>query len=262
MSALAALLLGVVQGLTEFLPVSSSGHLVIAQALLGVAEHGLLLEIATHVATLGSVLLVYRARVRWLALGCARRRPDALRYAAKLGVATLPAVVAALLFGDFLEAQFETPAVTGGCLLVTGALLWTTRFTTPRATALEPGFAVALGIGVAQAFAILPGISRIGATLAAALALGVAPLAAAEFSFLMSVVAIAGAAVRALPELSGASPQALSGLALAFAAAFVAGVLAIRVMVRLLRSQHLHRFAWYTWAVGAGFLLWLAVATG
>ena len=122
MSGLEALLLGLVQGLTEFLPVSSSGHLVMLQELLGAAQEGVLFEVAVHVATLASVLIVYRQRVASLTVGVLRRRPEALRYVGKLVLATLPAVAAVLAVGDFFDAQFESPAVAGVCLLGNNAL--------------------------------------------------------------------------------------------------------------------------------------------
>jgi undecaprenyl-diphosphatase len=256
---LESVLLGLVQGLTEFLPVSSSGHLVMAQRLMGLTQEGLLFEVLVHVATLVSVLVVYRRRVAELTLGVLRGRADAVAYAAKLAVATLPAVAAVLLFGETLEAQFDAPRVVGVCLLLTGVALWTTRWTAPRAHAPEPGFVAALLIGCAQAVAILPGISRSGATVATALALGIHPVAAAEFSFLMSVAAIAGAAARMLPELSAVPAAEVPTLAAGAAVALVSGIAAIFLFVRLLRTLRFYRFAYYTWTVGAAFLVWLAM---
>jgi undecaprenyl-diphosphatase len=259
LNGLQALFLGVVQGLTEFLPVSSSGHLVIFETLLGVKQKGVLFEVAVHVATLASVLIVYRRRVGWLIAGVLMRRPEAWRYAGKLVLATVPAVLAVLAVGDFFEEQFQSPRVVGFCLLATGCILWTTRHTLSRATAPEPSWSAALWIGCAQVVAILPGISRSGTTVAAALALGVAPLAAAEFSFLMSVMAITGAAVEKLPELEGVSASQAASFAIGGAAALVCGVAAILLFVRLLRSRAFYRFAFYTWAAGAAFLVWLAI---
>jgi undecaprenyl-diphosphatase len=252
-----AALLGVVQGLSEFLPISSDGHLVIAQRLLGIAEKGMVFEIVVHVATLTSVLLFYRERVGELVRGVLTGRPEALRYGGKLAVATLPAVVAALTLGDFLEAQFESARAAAFGLLVTGTVLWTTRHTFASARLAEPGWSTAFWMGCAQAIAILPGVSRSGLTLAAALALGLAPVAAAEFSFLMSVAAITGAAVWALPELL-ASPSGQAGaLSLGALTALVSGVGAIWFCIRLLRQGSLHWFAYYTWAAGLAMLLWL-----
>lgn len=257
MSDLEALLLGLVQGLTEFLPVSSSGHLVLLQALFGVAQEGILFEVVLHVATLGSVLVFYRKRVAGLAVGALRGDADAWRYGLKLGVATVPAVLAVLLVGDFLEAQYESARTAGICLLVTGVILWTTRTTLPKARGEEPTWIAAFLIGCAQAFAILPGISRSGSTVAAALALGVAPAAAAEFSFMMSIIAIVGAAVRMAPELGAIPPGQGSALLLGGTVALVSGVAAIWLFVRLLRSQGFYQFAWYAWATGTLALLFL-----
>ena len=260
MTWLEALWLGIVQGLTEFLPVSSSGHLVMAQALLGLEQAGVVFEVAVHVATLVSVLVVYRARVAELVVGTLSRDPAALAYAGKLVVATLPAVALVLVAGDLLEGLFERPAVAGFALLGTGCILMSTRFTVAGAQAPAPSWGASLWIGAAQALAIVPGISRSGSTVAAAMALGVSPAVAAEFSFLMSVPAILGAAVRSAGELAAVAPGEAGPLALGAAAAALAGIAAIQLFVRLLRSRAFHRFAYYAWAVGAAFLAWLAWA--
>jgi len=252
-----ALFLGAVQGLTEFLPVSSSGHLVILQELLRVQQEGMLFEIVVHVATLASVLIFYRRRVTDLLRGLLTGSADAYRYTGKLALGTLPAVLAVLLLGDFFEAQFESAAAAGAGLLLTGAVLWSTRRSADAAEGLEPSWAAAWWIGCAQALAIFPGVSRSGSTVAAALATGVAPAAAAEFSFLMGAIAVSGAAVRALPELGSSVGTEADALLLGGAAAFVSGIAAIWLFVKLLRSRGFYRFAYYTWALG---LVTLAVA--
>ena len=257
-----AALLGLIQGLTEFLPVSSSGHLVMAEALLGEADESIVFEIAVHVGTLGAILVFYRRRIAGLVADALRGEPDAWRYAAKLAVATLPAVAVGLGLRDLVEALFARPAATGLALLATGGFLWTTRRTVATARAPEPGWGQALVIGLAQALAITPGISRSGATVAVALALGVAPLAATEFSFLMAVAAIAGAAVMALPDARAASPELLQACAVGGAVALASGLAALWLFVALLRRQRFHHFAFYTWAVGGAFLAWLALGGG
>lgn len=259
MSQLQALLLGLVQGLTEFLPVSSSGHLVIASELLDAASDGILFEVAVHVATLLAILVFYRRRVGDLVGGALRGDADAWRYGGKLAVGTLPVVVLVLLAGELLESLFDAPAVAGVGLLGTGALLLTTRSTLPRAHEPEPSWTAALAIGCAQAVALVPGVSRSGATVAAALALGVRPLAAAEFSFLLGVVAIAGAAVTQIPEAGAVSAGELGAIGVASAAALLSGLAALSLFVRLLRGQAFHRFAWYVLPVGAAFLAWLTL---
>jgi undecaprenyl-diphosphatase len=255
-SALEALLLGLVQGLTEFFPVSSSGHLVLFQTLLGIEVDGLLFEVSVHVATVVAIVLFYHRRVRELILGVLSARAEALRYAGKLIVGTLPAVLVGLTARDFITAQFASPLLVGGLLIVTGGIVWTTRRTRRESGAQEPTWAGALAIGLAQAFAILPGISRSGSTVAAALALGVAPAAAAEFSFMLGIIAVSGAAVLVLPEMRDAAPEQLSAVALGGAAALCSGILAIWLFVRMLRSNTFHYFAWWAWLAGAGFLAW------
>ena len=259
MDSLAALLLGLVQGLTEFLPVSSSGHLVIASELLAAQDEGILFEIAVHLATLVAVLLFYRRRIQELLRGVLGGDSGAWGYVGKLALATLPAVVAGLTARDFFESLFGAPWVAGVALLFTGCALWTTKRSMPGATAPEPNWLQAFLIGCAQVVAIVPGVSRSGTTVAAALALGVAPLAAAEFSFLMAVAAIAGAAVLMIPDATAASPEALRAMALGGVASLVSGLAALWLFVRLLRSGSFHKFAWYTWAAGAAFLVYLAL---
>ncbi len=259
MNALEAALLGIVQGITEFLPISSDGHLVIVQELLGVHQQGILFEVAVHVATLLSVLIFFRGRILELVRGALAGSADAWRYGLKLGLATLPAVVAGLTALDFFEGLFERPWVAGVGLLVTGACVWTTRATLPRAQGAEPTWLQALLIGCAQVTAIAPGISRSGTTMATALALGVAPMKAAEFSFLMSIPAIVGAALLQLPEATAAGAEAWRAVWIGGAAACATGVAALALFVLVLRSQAFYRFAWYAWGVGGAFLLWLGL---
>jgi len=252
-----ALLLGIVQGLTEFFPVSSSGHLAMIQAVLGVREEGgLVFEIAVHAATLVAIVIFYRRRIAALIVGALRGQSEALLYGAKLAVGTVPAVVVGLTAKDAVASAFDSPQLVALCLLVTGSLLLTTRWTTARATGQTPTFAMALAIGCAQAFAILPGISRSGTTVAIALALGLAPAAAAEFSFLLGVIAIAGASVLMLPDVMGASSQMMSAVAVGSVAALFSGIAAIWLFIRMLDRQVFHLFAYYAWAVGGLFLFW------
>ncbi len=258
MTLIEAIVLGIVQGATEFLPVSSSGHLVIFQELLDVREPGVVFEVAVHVATLVSILFVYRKRVADLAVGALRREADALRYVGLLALATVPAGLVGVLAEDAVEALFENPFAPGFALLVTGLFLWSSRAAMPRATAAAPGWGAALLIGVAQAFALVPGISRSGSTVVAALWLGVDPKEAAAFSFLMAVPAISGAAVLQLGEL-GAGGGLTTALLVGSAFAAVTGVLAIRTFVAMLAKRSFHLFAPYCWAVGAAFLIYLVV---
>lgn len=254
-----AILLGFVQGATEFLPVSSSGHLVAGQAVLSVNVPGVVFEVAVHVATLLSILVVYRARVATLVSGAARGRVEAWRYVGLLIVATIPAVAVGLPFQEPLEALFERPVVVGLAFLVTGTFLWTTRSALAREGRRQTlGIRDAVLIGLAQAFAMIPGISRSGATVVTALWLRVEPDEAAEFSFLMAVPAIAGAAVLQIPDvLAGENGGWGTALLLGSVMAAVTGVLAIRTFVAMLRRRSFHVFGVYCWLLGATFLLWL-----
>ncbi len=259
MSLWDSILLGIVQGATEFLPVSSSGHLVIAQALLDIHVPGVVFEIAVHVATLFSVLLVYRARVGSLVVGAVRRDGNAWHYIALLVVATLPAAFLGLLAEAQIEALFESPWVPGFALLVTGVFLWSARGRIGLATAERPGFLAAFLIGVAQAIALVPGISRSGSTVVAALWLGVEAREAAAFSFLMAVPAIAGAAVLKLGDLEAASGPSAAVLVVGGVVAGVTGIVAIRTFVRMLERRSFHHFAPYCWTVGALYLVYLSL---
>ena len=253
-----AVILGLVQGATEFLPVSSSGHLVVAQQLLGVRVEGVFFEVAVHVATLLSIVLVYRARLLALAQGVMARRPEALRYVGFVALATLPAALVGLGLQDALEAMFDAPEVVAGAFLVTGAVLWSSRIPLRRGLARALTSRIAIAIGVAQCLALVPGISRSGSTVVAALWLGVAPVEAAAFSFLMAIPAIGGAAVLQAPELiSGTPGVSVVALLAGSAAAAVSGVAAIVVFVRLLERRSFHRFAPYLWVLGVAFFAWL-----
>ena len=253
-----AIVLGALQGATEFLPVSSSGHLVVGQTLLGLEIQGVQFEVVVHVATLISVIVMYRGRLIDLVRGTLRRDRDAWRYVGLLAVATLPAGIVGVFFRGAVEGLFESPFVPAGAFLVTGAILWSTRWALRREEWKQPGWGAALLIGLAQAFALVPGISRSGTTVATALWLGVAAEEAAAFSFLMAIPVIAGAALLQIPELASQG-LTISGAALAAgsAVAAITGILAIKAFVAVLARKTFHRFAIYCWALGTVFLLYL-----
>ncbi|HEU5208521.1 MAG TPA: undecaprenyl-diphosphate phosphatase [Longimicrobiales bacterium] len=301
-----AILLGVVQGITEFFPVSSSGHLVMSQHLLGLSVPGIGFEVAVHVATLISVLIVYRHKVFRLLRGAiGMEEESAWPYLLKLVLASVPAAIVGLAFKDWFEERFDDPVFAGTMLLVTGMLVWSSRWTRAerapswkefiplvlativalllgsfaaflvvsaillvifalsRATARhewkqEPTWGGALMMGIAQACAILPGITRSGSTVVTGLWRRIDPVAAAEFSFLMSIPAIIGAAVLSLPEMAeGGAQVATVPLVAGFLASGIAGVLAIRWFVALLAKQNFYVFSYYCWLAGTLFLLTL-----
>lgn len=259
MNVLDAFILGIVQGLTEFLPVSSSGHLVIAQTLLRHdATPGVFLEVALHVASLLAVVLVYRRRLLRILVGAVRRDDGAWRYIGLLAVATLPAAVVGLSLHDVIGVIFDTPAVAGTMLLVTGILLWSTRYIPRDRLREEPGWGLALAMGVAQAFAILPGISRAGSSIVTGLWGRVSGERVAEFSFLMAIPAIAGAGLLEARNLAGGIENiGAIPLLVGFLASLLSSIAAILLLVWLIRRQVFYAFSFYVWPAGLLFLLYL-----
>jgi len=254
------LLLGIVQGLTEFLPISSSGHLVVAETAIGLTTPGVVVEVVLHVATLLAVTIVYRARIIELVRGILEGRRAAWQYVGLLALGSIPAGVVGFLFADLFERAFDSLLAVGCNFLVTGTVLWGTRWARGGGRRERPTPAGAGGIGLAQALAILPGISRSGTTVAAGLWLRLTPERAAEFSFLLAIPAIAGAAVLQLGELSpGMVTVGWVPLAASFVAALVSGVFAIRFLVLLLRRGAFHRFAPYCWGIGVATVWWALV---
>jgi undecaprenyl-diphosphatase len=265
LSPLEAILLGLVQGLTEFLPVSSSGHLVLAQRLLNVRESGILLEIALHTGTLFAVVVALRRDLVRIVqdliaalAACPRKGLGALRRASPLGwliVATLPAAIAGLLLRKQVEAAFESPRAAAGFLILTGVILLATRF---RPRAVRPMNASrAFIMGLAQAVSLLPGVSRSGSTTSAGMLAGVAPPEALRFSFLMSVPAILGSIIVSLPDWSkSVEASSLPVLTLGTAMSFLAGLAAIAWLMRIVAHGRFHWFGVYCLIVGlAGVFL-------
>ncbi len=240
--------LAVLQGVTEFLPVSSSGHLVLGGALLGVESPGATLEVLLHTGTLVSILVYYRRRLAELAGGVLRRDGEALRYVAWLALATLPAALCYLLFGKALVATFERVEAVGPALLVTGVLLLLGRLGTARTARVGP--ASALVVGAAQALALFPGISRSGSTLTASRLRGIEPAAAAEFALLMSVPALGGATLIELLKLEEYNAIAGHNLLLGAVVSGLVGYVSIVALVRMLSRGRLWYFGVYCLVVG------------
>ena len=250
------LVLGLVQGLTEFLPVSSSGHLVLAEKLVGFEAQGVFFEVAVHVATLLSVFIAYRSRIAEILRGLLAGGGDAWRYCGLLLLASVPAGVAGIALNDYFEQTFHSLTALGWQFLFTAAVLWSTRAALARAGDTRITAPRALFIGVAQAVAIVPAISRSGTTIAASLWSGLAAEPAAEFSFLMSIVVIAGSGLLEARHIPAGGHAFTTGLAVAFVAAMISGIVAIRFLVSLLRHKKFHYFAPYCAAVGIFCLVW------
>jgi len=252
------IVLGLVQGLTEFLPISSSGHLVLAERFVGYQPPGVFFEVMVHLATLLSVVIAYRRRISEVALGLFRGQSAAWAYLGLLLVASMPAAVAGILLRDFFERTFHSAVDLGWQFLLTALLLWSTKWAADRAKQSTITVGRAFLIGIGQAVAIVPAISRSGATIAAALWTGIAPAPAAEFSFLMSIIVIAGTGLLEIRHVP-AGITVNAGLIAAFVAALISGVAAIRLLVALLRSSRFHLFAPYCAVVGIFCLVWFGI---
>ena len=292
---LAAILLGLIQGLTAFIPVSSSGHLALGGALLGMTGRGLAVDVALHMGTLGAVIVVFRTELVGMADALLRRAGDPAlrRLAGLLVVGTLPIVAVGPLVQPTVEQFAESPRTASALLLGTAALLlageaWR-RERIRRAAAPDPGAGKptpaptgepvaahasassasrqplaprdpadptgrglegltvrgALVIGVAQCFALAPGISRSGSTIAAGMVAGMTRAAATRFAFLLSLPALAGAAVLTLPDLGAAGTPPAGEVLAGALAAFVAGYAAIQLLLALVTRVGLQGFAAY-----------------
>lgn len=262
-----AIVLGTLQGLTEFLPVSSSAHLSLTPWILGWQPAGLAFDVALHIGTL--LALVWYFRAEWLRLGRGaltllreRGAVDApSRQALFVIIATIPAGLVGLLLANYAETVFRAPIITAIALIVMGALLW---FVDARATQARTRDTMtwrdAVLIGIAQCFALVPGFSRSGSTITAARALGLERGEAAVFSFLMSLPIISAAAILKVPEAlrsNGLSPALIAGIA----AAAVSSWLAIAVLLRFVKTRSYAPFAYYRFALGA-LTLWLIASRG
>ncbi len=259
-----ALFLGLVQGLTEFLPVSSSGHLVITQFLLGVKEPGITFEVLVHFGTLGSIVWVFFPDIKKLAAAGLFLNDD--RVSRKLllliFLGCIPTGLMGLGFQPFFVNLFSSVLVVGIMLLVTGSLLWLINWKVPgRKTVEKMKVSDALIVGLFQGFAIIPGISRSGATISSALFRELNRETAIRYSFLLSLPAILGATVLEGRELlsTGAENISVVPLALGTVVAFISGVFAIRTLIRVLNAGNLHYFAYYCWMAGSLVILWQVV---
>lgn len=255
-------ILGAVQGLTEFLPVSSSAHLVITQNLFGFKEPQLFLDVVLHLGTVTAVVIFLWKDILRIMAGAlkglvslfrgenpVRSNPDFF-LALCIVVATVPTGLAGVLFKHKFEAMFGSLLMVGVFLMVTGCILFTTKyFTAKRRRAMT--VLDSLLIGVAQGIAICPGISRSGITISTGIFRRLDPVAAAKFSFLLSIPAILGAALVQAKDLGSVSAAGLSYIALGFISSAVFGYISLSILIGMVKNYRLHYFSYYCWAVGA-----------
>ncbi|MBN1999384.1 undecaprenyl-diphosphate phosphatase [candidate division KSB1 bacterium] len=264
-----AAFLGVIQGLTEFLPVSSSGHLVLGETLLGIKEQDITFEIFVHFGTLLAVITVFYKDILNIILAFFSRqifspgfsdyyRKNAdFRLAIYLIIGTIPAVFVGLLFKDQIEQLFQDPRLVCAMLIVTGFILLSSLIT--HRSSKELGIFNTVIIGIAQAFAILPGISRSGSTIVTGLHLKLNPLQAARFSFLLSIPAILGATLLEIVGIihNGISIENFLALAAGTIAAYISGYIAIESLLSIIRKGKLYLFSPYCILLGVTGLLLL-----
>lgn len=257
MSWIEALILGIVQGLSEFLPVSSSGHLIIAKELLGVEvkpDTETTFEVLVHCATVLSTIFVFRKQILELISGVFKFKLNKeTDYVIKIVISMLPVLVVGLFFKDFVKELFgEGIALVGGMLIVTAILLAVSQFVKFKERS-DISYWSAFVIGLAQAVAVLPGLSRSGTTISAGLLCGVRKEAVAQFSFLMVLVPILGETF--LSVIGGDFNPTVSGIPMlsmivGFLAAFISGLFACKVMIALVKRSKLVYFAIYCLIVG------------
>ena len=264
MTWIEALILGILQGLTEFLPVSSSGHLELGKAILGndqIAEESLMFTVLLHCATVLSTIIVFRKDIHSILKGFFQFQwNEDTQYVAKVVFSMIPVMIIGLFFEDQIESLFTGKIILVGIMLiVTGMLLLFTAFYKHRSESVS--FPKALIIGIAQAVAVLPGISRSGATLSTGLLLGVDRAKIARFSFLMVILPILGATVLMLKDIatgeSSIHGEDATILIVGFLGAFIAGLLACTWMINLVKKGKIQYFAYYCFLVGI-----IAIITG
>lgn len=275
MDIIQAIILGIVQGLTEFLPVSSSAHLVLVPPIIGVTysnpAQAVAFDTLLHLGTLAAVIAYFWRDIIHIIIGLVSSIRDIFRGNFKTGlkedtskklawllvIGTIPAALAGVLFNKQFEALFNNYAAVGFFLLITGVLLWT-------AERMKGGgdkkvkditFKNALAIGIFQAFAIAPGISRSGATISAGLFSGLERELAARYSFLLAIPAIAGAALVQVKGIGAGFEANTAALIAGFLAAVIVGFLAIKLLLKIIRERTLMVFAYYCWIVGAATLI-------
>ena len=254
MEIINAIILGIIQGLTEFLPVSSSGHLEIAKAILGenkVGEESLLMTVVLHFATALSTIIIFRKDLIEIFSGLFQcKNNESFQFSLKIVLSMIPAALVGVFFNDEIEALFGgTLTLVGGMLLITGLLLFLAD--KAKASAKQVGIKAAILIGISQAIAILPGISRSGATISTAVLLGIDKEKAARFSFLMVVPLIFGKMAKDVlsAEISATDTNFLA-LFIGFIFAFLTGMIACKWMIKLVKSSQLKYFAYYCFAIG------------
>ena len=264
---LTAILLGIVEGLTEFIPVSSTGHLILASELFGYdAGQWAMFNVVIQLGAILAVVYQYFGNFWSAGMGFIRREPAGLLFVRNLLLAFLPSAVLGLALKDYIDVMLESPEVVCWALIAGGiAILLIERRHPPADDGVaDLSFKTALGVGLAQCLSMVPGVSRSGATIMGALAMGVPRKTAAEFSFFLAIPTMLGATALSLfqhgDELAtGASVVGWTEIAVGFAVSFVVALIVIRAFVAYVSRRGFAPFAWYRIVLGAVALVWLAL---
>jgi len=266
------IILGILQGLTEFLPVSSSGHLALGQSFFGITEPALFFDVSLHMGTLLAVVVVFFQDIRRMIMALLAlvmqifsgkealetlKKDEDIRFIFLIILASIPTAFLGLGFKPYVHTLFSSVSFVGCMLLITGTFLWMTRNVSPKADGVM-GFSVkkALWVGLCQGLAVLPGISRSGSTISVGLFLGIDRETAARFSFLLSIPAIVGAEILSIKDFMEQGSSIDMGATLwGTLISFVVGYAALILLLRILRKGRLHLFAPYCWALGTAAII-------
>ncbi len=272
MGTFQAIILGIIQGLTEFLPISSSGHLVLFQQFFGLKEPELYFDISVHLGTMVAVFIYFIRDIQAILSSVTRstvlffsqkaslsdlyQEPD-FKLAILIVIGSVPTAIIGVLFKKISDQLFSSLSIVGVTLIITGLILWATRFVKSEGKPIG-GFSAkdALSIGVMQGLAIIPGISRSGSTIAVGLFLGLNRETAARFSFLLSIPAIMGAAVLILKDISEGMAIPVKEMLIGGVTACVIGYLSLRFLVYIVKKGQMYFFAPYCFLVGFLILVW------
>ncbi len=261
---LLVVILGIVEGVTEFLPVSSTGHLILATELLGFEAHKwALFNIAIQPGAILAIVVLYWRTFRDVVAGLLERAPSAIAFTRNLLVAFVPAVVLGLLFGDVIEMLLENAVVVAWALILGGiAILVIERLARPMETGGVSGVSLSqsVKIGLVQCLAMVPGVSRSGATILGAMALGIDRKTAAEFSFFLAVPTLAGAtALQMVKHRAEVGSDQLGYIAVGSLVSFIVALVVVKGFLAIITRFGFAPFAWYRILVGAAALVWLGL---
>ncbi|MFM9979217.1 MAG: undecaprenyl-diphosphate phosphatase [Sphingomonadaceae bacterium] len=262
MSLLAIILLGIVEGLTEFIPVSSTGHLILAGELLGMrTPQSATFDVVIQLGAILAIVVLYWQRFTGVASGLLRREARSLAFTRNIALGVLPALVIGAFLFDAIEIMLTSPMLVAVALIVGGvAILAIERLVKPVAeiSVETMTWRTALGVGVIQCLAMIPGVSRSGATIMGALALGVDRKTAAEYSFFLAVPVMVAASAKALWEARDALGGIdWAGISIGFAVSFVVALVVVKAFIGIVSRYGFAPFAWYRIIIGSAALIWL-----